>query len=66
LKVQNGEEFYGRPYEDKEKGIYIESLMPDEGWDFDPEKVEWDPDMSKYPQALQDAFAKYMQESELK
>ena len=40
--------------------------MPDEGWDFDPEKVEWDPDMSKYPQALQDAFAKYMQESELK
>jgi len=61
LKVQTGEELYNRPYESKDRGIVVQALLPDEGWDLNPAKIGWDPDMSKYPQALQDAFAKYMQ-----
>ncbi len=33
-------------------------LMPDPGWDHNPAKTAWKPDLSKYPKALKDKFKK--------
>ena len=33
-------------------------LMPDPGWDHNPAKREWEPDLSKYPEALRSQFEK--------
>jgi len=31
-------------------------LMPDPGWDHNPAKVAWEPDLSKYPEKLRAQF----------
>ena len=31
-------------------------LFPDPGWDHNPAKTAWEPDLSKYPEALRGQF----------
>ena len=33
-------------------------LMPDPGWDHNPAKQAWEPDLSKYPKELRNRFEK--------
>ncbi|MCL4515907.1 MAG: phage minor head protein [Firmicutes bacterium] len=39
-------------------GRPVQPLMPDPGWSFNPGKVSWQPDLAKYPPALQQAYAR--------
>ena len=44
----------------EEEGLTVESDMPSErpgqGWDHNPARQRWQPDLSKYPEELREQF----------